>query len=129
MVKIWIEWNENCWNYAACRFKKTYFEKNAFKVLRCVSEQFDALWKKLGISKKKILYRHKTFFLILKGSRISKKHLIFSLLQWRYSWKVSVSTCNTSTHAQKYSTKFSFLFLSAFKTYITMKFFYSIFRE
>ena len=28
--------NENCFSYAACRFQKTCFEKNAFRVLRCV---------------------------------------------------------------------------------------------
>ena len=61
MVEICSEWNENCWNYVVCRFKKTCFEKNAFKVLRCISEQSDALKKEVGIAKKKILYRHKTF--------------------------------------------------------------------
>ena len=40
MVKIWSEWNENCWNYAACRFKKARFEKNGFKVLRCPTSEY-----------------------------------------------------------------------------------------
>jgi len=32
-VKFWNQKNENCWGYAACRFEKSCFEKNAFKVL------------------------------------------------------------------------------------------------
>ena len=42
-------------------------------VLRCVSEQSDALKRELRISKEKILYRHTNFFpLMLEGS----KHLL-----------------------------------------------------
>lgn len=30
------EKNENCWSYAACRFENSCFEKNEFKVLKCI---------------------------------------------------------------------------------------------
>ena len=37
---------ENCLSYAACRFQKTCFEKNAFKGLRYVAERPGTLGKR-----------------------------------------------------------------------------------
>ena len=34
VVKIWNEKDKNCLSYAACRFEKSCFEKNAFKVYK-----------------------------------------------------------------------------------------------
>ena len=78
MVKIWSEWNENCWNYAACRFKKTCSDKNAFKVLRCVSEQSGVLKKELGITGIQIFSsysrRFKASFKTIKKNRFSENY-------------------------------------------------------
>ena len=86
MVKVWIEYNKNCGNYAACHLKKKCSEINAFQVLRCISEQSNALKKELGISNKNFLYRHKnvspysrrfkTSFKSIKRNRFSENYTV-----------------------------------------------------
>ena len=55
IVKNSNEKDENCWSYAACRFEKSCFEKNAFKVLKCLIEQCNALGEEFETTRKKIL--------------------------------------------------------------------------
>ena len=61
LVQIWKDNIEICSSYGACRFEKTCFEKNAFKVLSWVWETPDTPQEKREIEQKNIFSCMKSF--------------------------------------------------------------------